>query len=214
MKRGIPIGPWRAFLIRCGVPEEGWWMADALVLSLFAIGVLVAMLIVLHGCESKANALPGRSVSACPPASADLAEVDEKVGGCGPILGNQALPEGQGERTSPVCLGSRVNAGQPPILNAVAPAGSRAGTCFGVEPPPVSGDGPGGLRFKEGESGRGETRTLQGKQANASADLLAWTSTEADRYPPSLDALLEAIIAYESRNETIQIGRASCRERV
>ena len=77
----------------------------------------------------------------------------------------------------------------------------------GCEPEAKANALPGGLRFEEGEgSGRGETRTLQGKQANASADLLAWTSTEADRYPPSLDALLEAIIAYESRNETILVG--------
>ena len=91
-------------------------------------------------------------------------------------------------------------------LQALAPAGSKAGTCFGVEPPSVVGDGPSGLRFEEGNSGRGETRTLQGKQANASADLLAWTSTEADRYPPSVRRALDLLVAHESVGGTRMVG--------
>ena len=157
------------------------------------------------------------------PATRSASGLDEKVGGCGVErhAGTQAA-QGKPRVTRPTSLRpsrataraesrgpvarhpqAGIESGQPSIsLEVIAPAGSRAGTCFGVEPPSVVGDGPSGMRFEEGNSGRGETRTLRGKQANASADLLAWTSTEADRYPP----FFAAIRAVESAGDDLAVG--------
>jgi len=198
--------------------------------AIFDIGIALALgfivgacaVLVMQGCESEPEAggcgcdgglvhspslvialladVLGQDVGVMVPSSGTIplacpaSGLDETMGGCGVTLDTRST------------LSGHLQVGQPPILQALAPAGSKAGTCFGVEPPSVVGDGPSGLRFEEGNSGRGETRTLQGKQANASADLLAWTSTEADRYPPSVRRALDLLVAHESVGGTRMVG--------
>jgi len=116
-------------------------------------------------------------------------EAKSEMGGCG--AGRQKSPATTEESPLPVrfmptvdagCLVTRRESGQPPIsLQAVAPAssdspgeadgpaGAKAGTCFGVEPPPVSGDGPGGLRLE---------RILKAPNAAPQDGVGSWTGAE------------------------------------
>ena len=193
-----PLGPWRAFLVRCGVRKEDWELADAVVLSALAIVAMVVVLWVLHGCESRACQIVGDCAE--PPTVRN-----SLVGGTSHL---------QRSRTGSDSCACRYGLKrQPPIiLQALAPAAESGPPSGGTAAIGLVGNADGGLRFEERDSGRGvessSTRAKDDGVARLTMGRVRQAAGEnpAGRYPPSLDAFLEAIIAYESRNETVLVG--------
>jgi len=182
-KKRLPIGPLRAAWGNLRAWEKDHPVADFFisVALIGALGWLGAFFLATRGCETPAGGAIRSQKS----------EVGSTMGGC---------------ETVPAWVKPVGSSGQPPtILQELAPVGSRAGTCFGVEPPSVVGDGPSGLRFEEGDSGRGSnaecTKRPTGRCGSPPGAEPLPVGNPADRYPPLSAAERTAIEQVESSGD-------------